>query len=243
MHQGRRDDAVTPFHCLQRFNEAAHRLLRRALQAEHGHRAKEHRRPRAAAGHAGQDRVQFLDARAVVDVRVLLHPDQDGPAGDHALADVAVQVQHRADRHLGTDKCAHRLQNVALAVGRALGHHRAVQHQQHRVDGTRGAQRVEHGIAQAGIERRRARARRLRPPARSLDGLVAMRRHRAQRVAIAGEVERRGPAFQRRRPIRAVGLEVAQAGGQWREAVGLVHQAGDEDPQRRAFGSHVRTRC
>ena len=76
---------------------------------------------------------QFQRAFQDVGVRVLLEGHQHVGVVHHRLAQVVVRVELGADHHLGPDDGAHALQQVAFAVVVAVGHHRAVQAEQHHV--------------------------------------------------------------------------------------------------------------
>ena len=82
------------------------------------------------------------------------------------LREVAVRIELGGDQHTLADDRAHALQQIALAIVVALRDHRAVQAEDHRVDGQRGAQ-ADRGSRRAGPRRScaaTARPARPRPP-------------------------------------------------------------------------------
>ena len=78
---------------------------------------------------------------------------------DALFRQVAVRVELDADGHVGADQRAHLRDQLALAVVAAVGHHRAVQAEQHAVHRQRGAQLAEDLVAQRlpGLARDQAR--------------------------------------------------------------------------------------
>ncbi len=175
--------------------------------------------------------MQLDTAWCVVNVRILLAGDQHGARIDHGGAEIAVQVQQRADRQLGPDQGAHRLQQVALAVRIALGQHRAMQSQQHGIHRQRGLQVGEQLVTQLLVVAARQRPRGLGLREQARQQHIALRGRRLQRAAehrlLDQALQRTGLAA----PYQHAFAEGLQAGGQRREAVGLVDQAGEEEFQ------------
>ena len=135
-----RQHAVLAFHRLQLVDEAAHRLARGVEDADHAAVPGRHHRPGAALDGAFHHGEQVVGALGHVDMRVFLEQHQGGRRRAASVADVAMQVELDADRHVRTDDLADMGQEVAFAVVVALGHHGAVHGQEHAVDRQGGLQ-------------------------------------------------------------------------------------------------------
>ncbi len=179
--------------------------------------------------HLGRAQVdQFQGALQHVGVRVFLEGDQHVGVLDHLRCQVAVRIKFRADHHLGPDDGAHALQQVAFAVIVAIGHHRAVQAEQHHVHGQRRAQVGQQFLAQGFVGMARGRAA----------GLRAGHHAFAQLPAAFLAAQPGGPQWAREerhlvgmlagREVAAV-LEGREAGGHRPEGIGFGGEGGTED--------------
>ena len=98
--------------------------------------AQRHSRAQAIAHYPHQHRDAFATAVALVDLGVSLAADQYVGCVDHTARHVGVDVELRQDRYAVPDQPTYRGQDVAVGVLYPLRHHRAVQLQQHAVDGS-----------------------------------------------------------------------------------------------------------
>lgn len=155
---------------------------------------------------------------------------QRGGIVDHRLGGVAMQVQFGANYHLRPDQGADMGQQVAFAIVIAIGHHGAMQVQQHHVHRHRGPQPGHQFVSQGLIDLAHRGAGRLRRGRQALDHLMPlgfcqlapfMQRAGEEMRQVAGGIAPECPLG-----------EGGFAGWQRREGVGLGGQAGDEDAER-----------
>ncbi|MDT4842456.1 hypothetical protein FQZ97_763590 [compost metagenome] len=223
-----REHAVLAFERLHALHEAARRFARGVdgdddVAVDH----RDHRLDLAFHGR-GADVDQLQPAFEHVGVRVLLEGDHHVGVVHHGGREVVVRVELGADHHIRAHDLAHARQHVAFAVVVAVGHHRAVQAEQHHVHRQRGAQVVQHFVAQGFVGVARGDAAGLRA------------RHHAfeQRPALFLAADARGP--QRARVDRqrigmlaggkvAAVLEGRDAGRHRAEGVGFGREGGTED--------------
>ncbi len=211
--QRHREHAGLPLGRLHAAHEAGHRLARRVPQAHHA--AVEHgrRRPHPALRGVEHDPQQLAHAGHGIDVRILLVGHDRVSRAPHQLGEVAVQVELDADRHAGPDDLAHAGQQIAFAIGIAVGHHRAVQDQEQAVDRPGGERRAQVGqdlVAQRFVDGAHRHAAGHGEGADALDQLMALfgqpAAQQPRELAITRGVARAGVAAE-----DAVRLEAAPA--------------------------------
>ena len=228
MGQTDRQHTVLPFQRLQ----PLHETLRRGPRGvhDHGHAAIGHRRHGPpAVRHLRCAQVDQLEgALQDVGVRILLEGDQQVGMRQHGRAEVVVRVQLGADHHAGAHQLPHAGEQVALAIGVAIGHHRAVQAQQHQLHRQRGLQVGQDLVTQGLVSQAGGGAAGLGGGHQAFDQGPAM-----LTGALAGGMQRAAEHAHPRwvgaaRPVSAVDLERRQPGRHGRKGVGLGGQAGGE---------------
>jgi hypothetical protein len=132
--------------------------------AEHPAVVQRHRRPDPSGERGFDDVPQIQGALGHVDVRVFLVDDNRRGGVDLRVGEVAVEVELDPDHHAGPDQRAQACQQIALGVRIAVGDHRAVQVQQHRVDRQRSHQVPGRRAASNAARCRRPASRRRRGP-------------------------------------------------------------------------------
>jgi hypothetical protein len=206
----------TPFlpSIAQLVDEAAHRLARGVEHADQLAVPGRHDGFGAAFDGAFHHGEEIVGALRHVDMRIFLEQHQRGGVAQGAFADVAMQVELDAHRHVGSDDLAHMGQQVAFAVVIALGHHGAVHGEQHAIDRHR---RLEVGqisprkdCRPLTVCRRAGERRGFPPPAALASARRATRRRHADiaRSCVAGCGRGRSP--------RKAGVRWG-----WRRGVGL----------------------
>ncbi len=156
-------------------DEPGHRFARGVIHADHLARCGRHRRSDFSVRGVGDDFEQIEQALVRIGVRVVLVADQHVGRFEHRWRDVTVKIELGADRNVRADARANARQDVAFAVVVAVGDHRAVQEQHHRVERHRRFEIVEQFVAKrfvhdarrrSGRHRKRLQTRRERPAAR-----------------------------------------------------------------------------
>ena len=156
------EDSLLLFQCGELVHEAPQRLAGGGEEPDHAAIEGRDDRLHLALGGIGEDREEVEHPVHDVDVGVLLVADQRRRLLDHPIRHVRVEIELRSHGNLGTNQLAHAGQDVALAVVAAVGHHGAVEHQQHAVHGQGCLQIREKLVAQLLVEGLRRRPRRLR---------------------------------------------------------------------------------
>jgi hypothetical protein len=238
VRDGERQHAVLAFHRRELVDEAAHRLARGVEYADHLAIERHHDRPGAALDGAVHESEEIVGALSHVDMRIFLEQDQHGGVAQGALADVAMQVELNAHRHIGANDLAHVREQVAFAVVVAFGHHGAVHGQQHGVDRHGGFQIGNDLVAKGLVDLFYGFAGRLGEGAEALDhlpalGLGATAPDRKRRT------EHRHILAVARLAIEAGLLEELMSGRDGGEGVGLGAQARGEDLFHESILKHV----
>ena len=163
-----------------------------------------------------------------VGVRVFLVADKHVGAVEHQGAQVAVQVEFGADRDLRADDGAHLGQEVAFAVVIAVGHHGAVDIDQHGIERQGGFHAGQDLVAEILVDLAHRCAGRGGEGREPLDhgpaallGLLAPDMHRRGEVGglVSGGVAAPDAVF----------LVAAQAGRKGHELIGFGPEGRDED--------------
>ena len=167
-----------------------------------------------------------------VDVRVRVVADQGVGLLDHPGRDRGVKVQRRDERNGGADGLADRGEELALAVRRVLEHHRAVEREEHAVDGPGRGQPLEERVPHVIEGRPRHRPRRDRVGRDRRDHLDAGGFQHVEEAAHLGP----GAAEARDELVsveKLGGPEVLEVRALADEGVGLLHELPDRDPHWR----------
>ena len=229
------EDPFVRFRLAAHRDERAHRLVVGALAQRL--RKQVDPAPGDHRIHAPVDRVEHHPADPFrhlvhVHVRVGLVADEGGAVLDHRGGQVAVEVAGDRDGQAGGD-VAHPPQQLALAVERVLGHHRAVEIEKHRVAAARHrvADQLRHPLV--GVLAHRSRGHRLRRErGDDLRASLPGERHvRGDRHAGAGVC-----VLHRFADVCAPRLEPRPVGDDGREGVGLVLHHRDDDAHDRHPG-------
>ena len=140
--------AVAALEHLHAFDESDHWLAGRMPEVHHPAVDDSGDGPYAAEGGRQRQAPDLLEAFENVRMRIFLVRDDHVRIRAHLLGEMTVQVEFDADRDVGPDDRPDALDDVALAIGVAVGNHRAVQRQHDGVHRQRGAQILEQFVAQ-----------------------------------------------------------------------------------------------
>ena len=167
-----------------------------------------------------------------VDVGVRVVADQGVGLPDHAGRDGGVKVQRGDQGNGGAEGLADRGEELALAVRRVLEHHRAVEREEHAVDGPRRGQPLEERVPHVIEGGPRHRPRRDRVGRDRRDHLDAGGLQHVEKAAHLGPraPEARDHLVSVEKLGRPEVLEIRTLAD---EGVGLLHELPDRNPHRR----------
>ena len=177
-----------------------------------------------------------------VHVRIGLVAVEQVSVSHHRDAEVAVEVERHRDGHVGPDDRADGGDEVALAVVHALGHHGAVQVEQHAVEPAGGLEIGQHPVLHVSVD-----------VAGHPAGRRGRRRHRGHEGG-AEPLGRLDHATQTgARPaeglddlaavVEIARLELGAIGAHVTEGVGLVRHHGQEQSHARLLWSFIPASC
>ena len=211
------DDVVGPLgfeHLGEHRLADAHERGRRREQHRHG--LDVHDRPEVLAQHGVDQADGLVGAFVEVHVGVVVTGEHAVQRIGHRPGDVAVQVEHRRDRHGFPDQVAHRGREIAFEILQVLHHAGAVQVQEDAIDRTRRRDPGEDLLLEGLVRFRLDRARRLGiddQDGRDLESQPLAGAHGATRSAlrVALAQDRRAPALvecRRRGRVPAIGVRL-----------------------------------
>jgi hypothetical protein len=153
VHDRDREHAVLALERGTAVDEAAHRLARGMEDADSATVEGGHHRPGAPLDRIGHEAKEIGGALGHVDMRIFFEKDDRRGALQLARAEIGVEIELDAERHLRPDQAADAGEKIALGIVITFGHHRAMQREQDGIDRQRRLEVAEDLVAQALIDR------------------------------------------------------------------------------------------